>query len=305
MTRQAFLKIAGVAASLVLGAVLAAQQTAPQPVPPPDPNKVVFSAGDAKMTVAEFEAFLGELHPDVQMQARGPNRRRIAEDVVRMKLLAAEASKLRLDQTPQFEMQMRIMRDNALAGAMIKKLQGELVKEEDIKKEYEAKKDAFVQATVRHILIEPGPDLTEEKARAKAEDIKKRLDAGGDFAAIARAESTDKVSAQNDGLIGPLRRGQMPPEFQEKAFAMPVGQLSDPVKTRYGYHIIKVDARGTLPLEDVRQEIADELLPAKLQQYVDDLYKKANARLDETYFGPPLPAIGPATVPTQPPGLER
>ena len=71
---------------------------------------------------------------------------------------------------------------------------------------------------MRHILIEPGPDLTEEKARARAEDIKKRLDAGGDFAAIARAESTDRAWKLADLPAGVKVRSVMPDAELRKLF---------------------------------------------------------------------------------------
>src|SRR5690606_1134419 len=137
------------AGSMLVGATLVAQTAggagAPAPAPAPDaaapaaatpavdPNKVVLSVGDLKMTAGDFEALVSGLPPEVQMMARGPQKRRIGEDLLKLKILAAEARKRKLDQSPQFLQQMELMRDNALAGLLSQELLKTLVTEEDVK----------------------------------------------------------------------------------------------------------------------------------------------------------------------------
>ena len=100
-----------------------------------------------------------------------------------------------------------------------------------------------------HILVE-----TEEKAK----EIKKRLAEGADFAELARGESTDPMSAAEGGDLGFFARGRMVPEFEKAAFAMSPGQTSAPVKSEYGYHIIRVTDRKDAheaTFDDVKDDI--------------------------------------------------
>jgi peptidyl-prolyl cis-trans isomerase C len=294
------------AGSMAFGAALVAQQPgagAPAAAEQPkvEPNKVILSVGDSKMTAAEFDAFLAELPPEVQMMAKGPQKRRIGEDVLKLKLLAAEARKQKLDETPKFKQQMEMMRDNALAGAMFRELQDKLVTDADVQKYYDEKKGTFEKVTARHILIAAGENgvADEAAAKAKADAIKKQLDGGADFAALAKANSSDPGSKDNGGQLDPFRRGEMVPEFDAKAFELEPNQISDPVKSQYGYHIIQTLKKDTPPLEEVKEDIIDQLRPVKLEQWLTDLKGKTNATLDESYFGAAQPAPqpgGPATA---------
>jgi len=95
------------------------------------------------------------------------------------------------------------------------------------------------QVHARHILLKTeGKD--DAAARAQAVDLVKQLGAGANFEELARKYSEDEGSAPNGGDLGLFARGRMVPEFEEAAFSLPVNQISDPVKTQYGYHIIQV-----------------------------------------------------------------
>jgi parvulin-like peptidyl-prolyl isomerase len=102
------------------------------------------------------------------------------------------------------------------------------------------------QVRARHILISMGADASEEDREAalsKAISITQRLRAGEDFAALALQFSDDTGSAQQGGDLGLFPRGQMVTEFEEAAFSLPIGQISDPVESQFGYHIIEVMER--------------------------------------------------------------
>jgi peptidyl-prolyl cis-trans isomerase D len=139
-----------------------------------------------------------------------------------------------------------------------------------------------------HILIKvtPGPDgkvdpKADTDARAKAEGILKQLKAGANFAELAKKYSDDKASAINGGSLGVFQRGAMVPEFEKVAFSLPVGQLSDLVKTQYGYHIIKVEEHhqaGVPSLEEVKDKIEPIIKQQKAQQAAQKL---ADAVYDE------------------------
>lgn len=123
-----------------------------------------------------------------------------------------------------------------------------------------------VQAS--HILIKTEENATPqqvEEARAKASSILQQIRGGADFAALARQHSGDPSSAANGGDLGFFESGQMVPEFEQAAFAQNAGEVSEPVKTQYGFHIIKTTAKrpsGYRPFEQVR----DELQPAMIDE---------------------------------------
>jgi peptidyl-prolyl cis-trans isomerase D len=137
------------------------------------------------------------------------------------------------------------------------------------------------QVRARHILISvpQGADAkTDAVAKAKAEGILKQLRAGGDFAALAKANSDDPGSKDSGGELGFFTKGRMVPEFEKAAFALQPGQISDLVKTSFGYHIIQVEEKQTAhtkPLSEVRAQIVPVLQQQRIgtaeQQYANQL----------------------------------
>ena len=172
------------------------------------------------------------------------------------------------------------------------------VSQADLQQYYSQHQDDFripETVTVRHILIktpvpgsitvnpvlgqdgkinqkatEAAQKAAEEKAvnaaQAKADDIEKQLKAGGDFAALAKQNSDDPGSAQNGGLLPPITRGRTVPEFEQAAFSTPVGQTTGVIRTSYGFHIIRVEAKQTprmKPLDEVKAQIEPTLKQQK------------------------------------------
>ncbi len=137
------------------------------------------------------------------------------------------------------------------------------------------------QVRASHILLKTeGKDDAEVKA--KAEDLLKQARAGADFAALAKKYSEDEGSAKNGGDLDYFGRGRMVPEFDQAVFAMEPGQISDLVKTQYGYHIIKlVDKKPstTRPLADVKQQIQDQLSYERAQTQASDLATSLESRI--------------------------
>jgi peptidyl-prolyl cis-trans isomerase D len=131
------------------------------------------------------------------------------------------------------------------------------------------------QLAASHILFQL-EDKDEEAVRKQAEEVLKRARAGEDFAALAKEFSQDESNNANGGSLGEFGRGTMVPEFEQVAFALKPGQISDLVKTAFGYHIIKVDknqAATTRPLEEVRPEIEDQLKWQKAQEQAETIAK--------------------------------
>lgn len=138
---------------------------------------------------------------------------------------------------------------------------------------------------VRHILVKMDPNaVLQEKSAAlkKIQDIKAKLNRGADFEELAKQYSDDTASAKRGGDLGFIVRGQMVKKFEEAAFALPVGGVSDIVQTDFGYHIIKVEekrAPSKLRLEDVRDDLKEYIFRsaarAEYVHFIDSLKKSA------------------------------
>jgi len=266
--------------------------------------------GEEKVTVREFETFLSGLPDQYKAQVNGPMKRQIADQYAQVRVLAQEARKRGIEKDPVVKAQMDFQGDNLLAGALYRQMQTE-AKGNDaaLKAIYDSKKNDFEQVQARHILIRykgsPVPlrtgqkELSEEEALAKANEIEKRLAAGEDFAKVAKEESDDVGSGSNGGDLGTFRHGQMVAEFEKVAFAQPVGKISEPIKTQFGYHIIKVEKHDSKPYEEVKSELGPEIA----KKNADELKSKANVQIDDAYFGPAqAPAAAPQGAAAQPAG---
>jgi len=152
----------------------------------------------------------------------------------------------------------------------------------------------------------PGkPDLTDAEGLEKAKAIRQRLVDREDFAKVAREESYD-ATAEKGGDMGEIGHGRTLPQFETAAFALKPGDISEPVRTPYGYHIIQVQSRSVKPLADVKDDILLRLRGAAAPAIVEGMVDKAGYHLDEKFFGPdpaaaPInPTTPPAAVPPSP-----
>lgn len=275
-------------------AVPATPEAAPAAAPAPaDP--VVISAGTIEVRRSEFENAIRSLPNEYQQYALGPGKRQFAQDVLRMKLLAAAGRQQGLDQSPEIQTQLDMMRDNLVANALVQRVQASFTLDEAaLRQAYEANKAQYEKSNARHILIafkgspaaQPGkPELTEEEAKAKAEDLRKKIEGGASFEELAKTESDDVGSGANGGSLGEFARGQMVPEFEQAAFTAAIGTVSEPVRTQFGFHLIRVDSRGAAPFEEVRPTLERAERQQRVQAYLEQLTNDAKPTFDAAYFG--------------------
>ena len=142
---------------------------------------------------------------------------------------------------------------------------------------YEAHKDAYTtqeQRSANHILVQVAKNATEAEdaaARAKIEELRKEIEAGASFEEVAKRASDDIGSRAEGGDTGLFPRGVMAPEFEQAAFSLKVGELSQPVKTEFGYHLIRVreiKPGGVEPFDAVRAQVED----AYRREQAENLY---------------------------------
>jgi peptidyl-prolyl cis-trans isomerase D len=139
------------------------------------------------------------------------------------------------------------------------------------------------QVRASHILLKTeGKD--DAAVKAAAEDVLKQAKAGADFAALAKKYSEDEASAKNGGDLDYFGKGKMVPEFDQVAFTLEPGQVSDLVKTQYGYHVIKVVDKKpgtTRPLAEVRQQLNDQLAYERAQAQAADLAESLGKQISK------------------------
>jgi peptidyl-prolyl cis-trans isomerase C len=296
------------------GAAAFAQQTLPAPTPKPSaappaltsvtapdsnvaPDAVVLTIGNLTMTRAQFEILLSALAQNGRPAATPAQKRQVAEQYAELETMAQEARKRKLDESAEVKQMMAIQSDSFLANSLAKKISDDThFTELDLRSYYDSNKNEFEEAQGSHILIrfkgskvplKPNEkDLTEDEALAKAQDIRKKIMDGADFATLAKAESDDTGSATKGGELGSFKRGQMVPQFDQAAFALPVGQISEPVKTPFGYHLIKITSRASKPFDEAKAQIEKDLKPKMTKETLEQLKVHTPVALNESYFGP-------------------
>jgi peptidyl-prolyl cis-trans isomerase C len=161
----------------------------------------------------------------------------------------------------------------------------------DVQTFYDKNKDKYVeeeQVRARHILIKVPPEASpadDTKLKGKADDALKRAKQGEDFAVLA-TELSDDSSKGNGGDLGFFPRGRMVAPFEEVAFALQPGQMSEVVRTQFGYHIIKVEEHKTgraLPFDEAKSQVKEDLTQQqtyeRYQQYMAGLRGKAKVEV--------------------------
>ncbi len=281
-----------------------------QPEVPPD--RVVITVGDIKVTAAQFNALVDTLQPNYRNMARGNARRQFADNIVKMLTLAQEAQKRKLDQTDEFKNQLFFQNYNLMATTLANQLGKNLqISEADVRGFYQAHIKEYETVHARHILIRmqgstvplrPGhTELSDAEALTKAQEIRKQLQDGADFATLAKTESDDAGSGAVGGELPPFGHRQMVAPFETAAFALKPGELSEPVKSPFGYHIILVVSHDTKPFEEVRAELEAKMKPEESQKAVnkliEELQKATPPVFDPQFFPAPTPPPVPMPVP--------
>jgi peptidyl-prolyl cis-trans isomerase D len=160
----------------------------------------------------------------------------------------------------------------------------------ELRARYDATKEDWKSgesAHTVHILVKVAPNAKPEEdaaARAKAQGLLNQLRAGADFAALATKNSDDPGSATRGGDLGFLTREQLVSEFANAAFSLPIGQISDLVKTSYGYHIIKTLEKrppGYKPFEEVKEQIRSQLLEQGAKDQAREAITRVRAQMDQ------------------------
>ena len=266
-------------------AVQALEARAGGPIPPEQRDQVLRGVLDQLIgykVLAQETRTRNVAVPDAEVDARiGEIRGQFPSEADFTQMLAQR--KLTLEQVT-FDARQDMAISKLIEGEIASKV---AVKPEQVTDFYAKNPDQFKQGeSVRasHILISvpKGADATTKaQAHAKAEQVLKEVKTGGDFAALAKQHSADPGSAANGGDLGFFQQGQMVGPFNDVAFSLPPGAISDLVETDFGFHIIKVaekKAGRTIPLEEVRPQVEQYLEQMNRQQETEAFVNALKAK---------------------------
>lgn len=264
------------------GALTAVAQTKPDPVVA-KVNGIEIKESDLKAAEADIGSQLPPMAPEAKKDY-------LITYVADMILVSKAAETKKLGDTDDFKKKLALARTKLLMEALLQSEAKTAVTDEAMKKVYaDAIKDIGNEQEVsaRHILVE-----SEDEAKTVAADLKK----GGDFAAIAKAKSKDPGSKDSGGDLGFFSKDQMVPEFAEAAFKLDKGQTSEPVKSQFGWHVIRVDdkrAKKPPSFEQVKDQIENFVQRRAQAELIQKL--RADAKIEKIGDKPadPAPAAKP------------
>jgi peptidyl-prolyl cis-trans isomerase C len=295
----------------VLAAALALALAAAGPVAAQDKDPVVAKVNGVEihqsdLAVAEEEA--GQL-PPMTPDAKKDYLVQFMADMILVSK-AAEAEKLA--DSPDFKRHTEVARRKLLMAELLQSVGKKALTDEAMHKVYDdAVKQMGEQKEVRarHILIRAAPG--DEKADKAAEDKIKatiaRLKKGEDFEKVAKEVTEDPSGKANGGDLGYFTKDQMVPEFAEAAFKLNKGDISEPVKTQFGWHVIKVEDSRVKPpptFDEVKPQIENYVTRKAQADLVQKL--RAEAKIEKLYTGaPPAPPAAPSAPPAAPAEPEK
>jgi len=240
-----------------------------------DSSKVVATIDGKPITEGDLAVAESEIGGDMGTMPAAQKRTSLLEFLIDNQLFAEAAQEQKLDQGADYETRLQYLKRRALREAYFEKVIKASVSDADARKIYDDQVKLLKpeeEVSARHILVE-----TEDQAKA----LKEKLDKGADFAQLAKENSKDPGSKDDGGNLGYFGHGQMVPQFEDIVFKLKKGEVSDPVKTQFGWHLIKLeDRRAKQPpaFEIVKDRIVQSLLLQKAQKTATDL--RAKAKID-------------------------
>ena len=258
-------------AASALGGCLAMALLAGSPVRAEDANPVLAKVNGAEIRQSDVALAEEELGPSLAQMDPATKQENVLSFLIDMKIVSKAAEDKKVSDSEDFKKKLAFARNRLLMDNLLAEEGKAATTDDAMKKVYE---DAAKQITseqevhARHILVP-----TEEEAKKVEDELKK----GADFAELAKKESKDP-GASDGGDLGFFTKEQMVPEFSKVAFALEPGKISDPVKTQFGWHIIKVEekrARKAPDFDQVKPQL-EQLVTRKAQtDYVAKLRQEA------------------------------
>jgi len=256
-------------------------------------DKVLAKVNGSEIRQSDLALAEEELGPSLSQMDPATKDENVLSFLIDMKIVAKAAEDEKIADTDDFKKRMAFTRNRLLMDSLLGAKGKAATTDEAMKKVYEeASKQISGEQEVhaRHILVE-----TEDEAKA----VKAELDKGADFAELAKKKSKDP-GASDGGDLGFFTKDQMVPEFSEVAFKLEPGKISDPVKSQFGWHIIKVEEKRNRKPPDfaqVKSQIETYVMRKAQADYVGKLRESAKIeRMDQAANAPAPGAGAPAAA---------
>jgi len=238
-------------------------------------DPLVAKVGDQEIHQSDIDLGVANLDPQLAQLPDDQKKLAALSAAIDVKAIAKVAAAEGIDKTDDFNKRMAFLREREMHNAYFRKNVVDTVTDDEVKARYDEeikKMPPQDEVHARHILV---------KTEDEAKDIIKQLDAGKDFAELAKAKSSDPNKSEG-GDLGYFTRGRMVKEFEDAAFALNKGEYTKtPVKTQFGYHVIKVEDKRAAPpppLDQVKDQIRQLVMRDK---YIALLSKaKADVKVD-------------------------
>ena len=254
----------------------------------------LVKVGKSEITQDNFLKEISRIPEWAREQFTGKDgKEKLLDEIIKRELVYQDAKKMKLDKDPEYLEKVKEFEKMTLISIILKKEVEDKAKVDDaeVKEFFDKNADKFTIGTkirASHILVE-----TEDQAKK----IRERIRKGESFEKLAETFSKDKGSASKGGDIGYFGSGQMVPEFERAVMGLKTNEISEPVKTRFGYHIIKLAdvAKGeTASFEQSKEPIRKQLLAEKqkglIDSYIGNLMKKTDIKKNEDALAStPLP----------------
>jgi parvulin-like peptidyl-prolyl isomerase len=252
-------------------------------------DPVLARVGKLKITQSEFQRKLAEVSAGYQDYVLTPSGRRQFLDVlIREKLVLASAQHSDVPRSADFRARLEQLRRDEEervrdgSDALLTTMWVEDLRTRGVLKVTDAEVRDYLtknpnEVEVRHVLL-----ATSEKAEAVA----KKLRAGANFAKVAETESLDASTASQGGKFPPLMYGEVIPELEEVVFKMRVGEIGGPLKSKFGYHVVKKDSEHRLSAdsEETRERVSRLLEKQKLDAYLQQMQEKYPVEVVDEQF---------------------
>lgn len=246
-------------------------------------NKVLATISGVEITENDLNAIIMRYPEDKRGMFNSEiGKKQLLEQMISFDLMHKLGSEMKINETEEYKANLVQVEKDLLTQLTINKVLAEVtVTDEDAKKYYDEHKKEFEQpvtVSAKHILVD-----NEELCS----DVKNKIENGElSFEDAAKQYSTCP-SKEQGGNLGVFGRGMMVPEFEEAAFSLELEKVSEPVKTQFGYHLIKVDAKNeakTSEFADVKNQIIQKLIQENQEKKYLDLIKELEAKYDVKRF---------------------
>jgi peptidyl-prolyl cis-trans isomerase C len=234
----------------------------------------VANINGASITSDEFQKRMERLTREGQGNFDSPEgREELLDILISREVLSQEGKRLGLEKKKEVKERIEELTKEVMISEVVNQIASEKLTDAEMKKYYNKNKADFKEVRASHILV---------KSEEEAKEIKKKLDEGGDFAELAKEKSTDPGSAPRGGDLGFFTKDRMVKAFSDAAFSLKVNEVSKPVQSPFGFHLIKVvEAKDAKNFEELSPAQLQNIRGSMINHEIDQLKEKAKIKINK------------------------